>query len=67
VSFPSGYVIERTRRFLEVLQADLLLITVGVGLLISLGATQGLEKIIAFLVVIGLGFGPNFGTPLIAL
>lgn len=67
VSFASGYVIERTGRFLEVLQAGLLLMTIGTGLLISLGATQELSKIITFLIVIGLGFGPNFGAPLIAL
>jgi hypothetical protein len=67
VSFASGYVIEKTGRFLEVLQAGLLLMTVGVGLLISLSIFDGIAKIIAILVVIGLGFGPNFGAPLIAL
>jgi MFS family permease len=67
VSFASGYIIERTGRFLEVLQAGLLLMTVGIGLLISLGTSNNIGKIIAFLVVIGLGFGPNFGAPLIAL
>jgi hypothetical protein len=67
VSFASGYVIDRTGRFLEVLQAGLLLMTVGVGLLISLQATHNIGKIIVILCVIGLGFGPNFGAPLIAL
>lgn len=67
VSFASGYLIERTGRFLEVLQAGLLLMTIGVGLLISLSVFDGITKIIVILVVIGLGFGPNFGAPLIAL
>jgi hypothetical protein len=67
ISFASGYVIEKTGRFLEVLQAGLLLMTVGVGLLISLSVLDEVAKIIAILVVIGLGFGPNFGAPLIAL
>ncbi|KAF2133896.1 MFS general substrate transporter [Dothidotthia symphoricarpi CBS 119687] len=67
VSFSSGYIIERTGRFLEVLQAGLLLMTLGVGLLISLDSSFDLAKIIGFLVLLGLGFGPNFSTPLIAL
>ncbi|KAI4680272.1 uncharacterized protein J4E88_006164 [Alternaria novae-zelandiae] len=67
VSFASGHVIEKTGRFLEVLQAGLFVMTLGVGLLISLGTTPSLGTIIAFMVVIGLGFGPNFGAPLIAL
>jgi hypothetical protein len=67
VSFASGYLIERTGRYLEVLQVGLLLMTIGIGLLISLGSSSSIGKIIAFLVVIGIGFGPNFGAPLIAL
>jgi hypothetical protein len=67
VSFASGFVIEKTGRFLEVLQAGLFTMTLGIGLLISLDASRDVGKIIAFLIVIGLGFGPNFGAPLIAL
>ncbi|KAL5115830.1 hypothetical protein ACEQ8H_006325 [Pleosporales sp. CAS-2024a] len=67
VSFGSGYMIERSGRFLEVLQAGLLLMTVGVGLLTSLRVSDDVGKNIAILVVLGLGFGPNFGAPLIAL
>jgi len=67
VSFASGHIIEKTGRFLEVLQAGLFVMTLGVGLLISLGTAPSLGTVIAFLVVIGLGFGPNFGAPLIAL
>ncbi|KAH7093505.1 major facilitator superfamily domain-containing protein [Paraphoma chrysanthemicola] len=67
VSFVSGYVIEKTGRFLEVLQAGLLLMTIGVGLLVSLSAELETGKTIAILIVIGLGFGPNFSAPLIAL
>lgn len=67
VSFASGHLIEKTGRFVEVLQAGLFLMTLGVGLLITLDASFDLGKIIGILVVIGLGFGPNFGAPLIAL
>jgi MFS family permease len=67
VSFASGHIIEKTGRFLEVLQAGLFVMTLGVGLLISLDTTPNLGTIIGFLIIIGLGFGPNFGAPLIAL
>jgi hypothetical protein len=67
VSLTSGYIIERTGRLLEVLQAGLLLMTIGVGLLISLDSTSNLGKSIGFMIVVGLGFGPNFSAPLIAL
>ncbi|KAF1837626.1 MFS general substrate transporter [Decorospora gaudefroyi] len=67
ISFASGHLIEKTGRFLEVLQAGLFLMTLGIGLLISLDASLDLGKIIGILIVLGLGFGPNFAAPLIAL
>jgi MFS family permease len=67
ISFASGHIIERSGRFVEVLQGGLLLMTIGVGLLISLNLSPGLGRILGFLIVIGIGFGPNFGAPLIAL
>ncbi|KAF2475576.1 uncharacterized protein BDR25DRAFT_279715 [Lindgomyces ingoldianus] len=67
VSLSAGIVIERTGRYLEVLRAGLALMTVGVGLLISFASTRDMAKILGFLVVIGIGFGPNFHAPLIAL
>ncbi|KAJ4349328.1 uncharacterized protein N0V89_007942 [Didymosphaeria variabile] len=66
-SFVGGWVIEKTGRYLEVLQVGLALMTVGVGLFISFGVALELVKIIVFLVIIGIGFGPNFNAPLIAL
>jgi MFS family permease len=67
VSFTSGHIIEKTGRFLEVLQTGLLVMTLGVGLLISLGTSPDLGTITTILIVIGIGFGPNFSAPLIAL
>lgn len=67
VSFLGGWMIERTGRYLEVLQAGLTFMTIGIGLLISLTNTRDLAKIIIFLIIIGIGFGPNFNAPLIAL
>ncbi|KAH9875827.1 hypothetical protein IAQ61_003292 [Plenodomus lingam] len=66
-SITSGYIIESTGRFLEVLQVGLGLMTLGIGLLISFGPSPTRAKIIGVLFVIGMGFGPNFGAPLIAL
>jgi fucose permease len=56
ISFVSGHVIEKTGRFLEPLQMGLLIMTLGVGLLISLSTSPDLEIIIVVLIVIGLGF-----------
>lgn len=67
VSFLSGIIIEKTGRFLEVLQSGLAIMTLGIGLLITFTTQRDLVKIIAFLIVIGIGFGPNFHAPLIAL
>src|ERR1700753_2809874 len=41
--------------------------TIGYGLFIDLGANPGLGKIIGFQIIAGLGTGPNFQAPLIAL
>ncbi|KAJ4336412.1 hypothetical protein N0V87_005428 [Didymella glomerata] len=67
VSFASGFVIEKTGRFMDWLQFGLLLTTIGTGLLISLTERFDLGKAVGFLILIGAGFGPTFHTPLIAL
>ncbi|KAF2871674.1 major facilitator superfamily domain-containing protein [Massariosphaeria phaeospora] len=67
VALLSGHVIERTGRFRDVLQAGLAVMTLGVGLLATFSPVNVLARTAAVLVVIGLGFGPNFHAPLIAL
>lgn len=67
VSLSSGYFIEKSGRFMDWLQGGLLLMTIGIGSLISLTTSFDLGKAIGFLVLIGAGFGPVFHTPLIAL
>lgn len=67
VSLLGGWIIQKTGRYLEVLQGGLALMTVGVGLFISFGPSLDLGKIIGFLVVLGIGMGPNFQAPLTAL
>jgi len=63
----SGWIMERTGRFLEMLRLGLVLITLGVGLFISLPPYIDYGKIIPYLIIPGIGFGPNFHAPLLAL
>jgi len=67
ISFLGGWIINKTGRYLEVLQAGLALMTVGVGLFILFTTSLNLGMIIGFLIITGIGFGPNFNAPLIAL
>lgn len=64
----SGYGVRRTRNYLVALWAGAALMTLGTGLLIDLGAPPAhLTKIVLYLVVVGLGAGPLFQAPLVAL
>ncbi|KAJ8110032.1 hypothetical protein OPT61_g7017 [Boeremia exigua] len=67
VSLTSGFAIEKNGRFMDWMQGGLLLMTAGVGALISLPSSFDVGKAVGFLVLIGAGFGPTFHTPLIAL
>lgn len=67
VSFLGGWIINKTGRYLEVLQAGLALMTLGVALFVLFTPALNLAMIISFLIIVGIGFGPNFHAPLIAL
>jgi hypothetical protein len=67
VSAASGFLMYKTSRYLELLRGGLLLMTIGLGLCINFTAYISWPRIICFLVIIGIGFGPNFHAPLIAL
>jgi fucose permease len=67
VSLASGYIMNMTGRYLEVLRVGMALMALGVGLLISFTPYRSWAQIIGFLIVLGIGFGPNFHAPLIAL
>jgi Major Facilitator Superfamily len=62
-----GILIRKTGRYLEPLRISLLIMTLGIGLLIDLPAKADWAKIIIFQIILGLGTGPNFLAPLIAL
>jgi hypothetical protein len=67
VSFTSGFVIEKTGRFMDWLQCGLVVNMVGIAAMASLTPSSSLAKSIGFLIIMGAGFGPTFHAPLIAL
>lgn len=70
VSFASigtGIFIRKSGKYLPPIFFGMALMTLGTGLLIDLDAYSSLAKIILYQVVVGVGIGPNFQAPLIAL
>jgi hypothetical protein len=66
-SASAGCIMEKTGRYLELLRGGLLLMTVASGLFIDYKPYISWPRIIGFLAIMGIGFGPNFHAPLIAL
>ncbi|GAM88504.1 hypothetical protein ANO11243_065370 [Dothideomycetidae sp. 11243] len=62
-----GIVIRKTGRFLDFMYGGFSFMTLGYGLLINLHADSSLAKIILYQIFTGLGIGPLFQAPLIAL
>lgn len=67
VSAVSGLVIKRTGNFRWPIVGGFLIMTLGLGLYADLGAETHWERIVLFQIVAGLGVGPNFQAPLIAI
>ncbi|KAK6833144.1 MFS-type transporter [Apiospora arundinis] len=63
----TGYYVKRTGDYLIPIRAGAIIMAVGTGLFINFGATTDWAKIIVFLFVAGLGAGPMFQTPMLAL
>lgn len=63
----TGLFVARTGNFLLPTRVAAVVMTVGTGLFISFGAETSWAKIIMFLIVAGLGAGPLFQAPMIAL
>lgn len=63
----TGFLIKKTGKYLPAIIGGFFLMTLGYGLFIDLEATANWPKIILFQIVLGLGVGPNFQAPLIAL
>jgi Major Facilitator Superfamily len=66
-SISTGMYMRKKGKYLAAMIAGFVLQTIGYGLYISFGPTANWPKIILFQVVAGLGVGPNFQAPLVAL
>ncbi|KAH8807869.1 putative dothistromin transporter [Xylogone sp. PMI_703] len=66
-SISTGFYIRKTGMYLPPIYFGLTLMTLGYGLFIDLSRTSSWAKIIIYQIVAGLGVGPNFQGPLIAL
>ncbi|KAH8804440.1 MFS transporter [Xylogone sp. PMI_703] len=67
MSVAAGIYIHHNGRYVELIWAGVILLTLGSGLYINLNATTSVGSTIAFEVVVGLGAGLLFDPPLIAL
>jgi EmrB/QacA subfamily drug resistance transporter len=66
-SILSGMYMSRTGQYLLPIAAGVLLQTLGYGLFISFGSSADWAKIVVFQIIAGLGVGPNFQAPMVAL
>ncbi|KAF1992582.1 hypothetical protein K402DRAFT_320962 [Aulographum hederae CBS 113979] len=66
-SVGTGIFIKKTGNYLPPIWFGLFFMTLGFGLYINLGAQPNWAKIIIFQMIAGIGTGPNFQAPLIAL
>ncbi|PQE27754.1 Major facilitator superfamily domain general substrate transporter protein [Rutstroemia sp. NJR-2017a BVV2] len=67
LSIITGTFIMKTGIYLELIYIGLALATLGFGLLIDLPAYLSWPRIVIFQIIAGLGLGPNFQAPLIAM
>ncbi|KAL6794882.1 MFS general substrate transporter [Trichoderma sp. SZMC 28013] len=63
----TGVFIKKTGNYQIPIVSGLFIMTIGFGLFIDLGAKANWAKIIIFQIIAGIGVGPNFQSPLIAL
>lgn len=63
----TGIIIRRTGRYLEIIRLGMLTSTLGYGLFIDLKSYTSWPRIIIYQVIAGIGIGPNFQAPLIAI
>ncbi|QPG96154.1 hypothetical protein C2857_003354 [Epichloe festucae Fl1] len=63
----TGIVIKRTGNYKLPIMIGLAIMTLGFGLLVGVGDDRNWARIIIFQIIAGIGVGPNFQSPLIAL
>lgn len=66
-SVGTGIIIKKTGKYLFLIWGALAFLTLGFGLFIDLGARANWAKIILYQIISGIGIGPLFQAPLIAL
>ncbi|EGP88126.1 putative major facilitator superfamily transporter [Zymoseptoria tritici IPO323] len=66
-SLATGIFVAKTRKFLPPIYFAFFMLTLGFGLFINLDAHSGWAKIIIYQIIAGLGVGPLFQAPIIAL
>ncbi|KAF2035828.1 multidrug resistance protein fnx1 [Setomelanomma holmii] len=67
LSMITGITIKKTGIYLPLIWFGMFMMTLGFGLLIDLGVNSSWAKIIIYQIIVGIGVGPNFQAPLIAL
>jgi hypothetical protein len=67
VSAASGFIIRRTGNYVFIIWGGMVVATTGFGLFIDLPNNKNLAKIIIYQAIAGVGLGPNYQSPLIAL
>ena len=67
VSSIVGLLVQKTGKYVPFIVGATAIMTLGFGLFIDLPANKNLVKIICYQTVAGIGVGPNFQSPLIAL
>ncbi|KAJ9646611.1 hypothetical protein H2199_002660 [Coniosporium tulheliwenetii] len=63
----TGVFIRKTGLYLPAIWSGMFLMTLGTGLFIDLSVDASWAKVIVYQVITGIGIGPNFQSPLIAL
>jgi hypothetical protein len=67
VSAFTGIWMKKTGQYLPAIIFGMVFLTLGFGLYIDLGAEVNWAKLVIFQIIAGIGVGPNFQSPLIAL
>ncbi|KAI1104589.1 MFS general substrate transporter [Jackrogersella minutella] len=67
LSIASGLFMKKTGKYLPAIVFGMTFMTLGFGLFIDLGPKANWPKIILYQIIAGIGVGPNFQSPLIAL
>jgi hypothetical protein len=67
MSIFTGIFIKKTGKYLPLIWFGMFMMTLGFGLFIDFGVNSSWAKIIVYQIIAGIGVGPNFQSPLIAL